>query len=71
MARFRNKSDETVLDALTQQVAAPDDVIEVDDSIAAAYEDHPIWEPVPDVGASVPATPAAPADTSETEEVAA
>lgn len=44
MAKFRNSSDDTVLDYLTQQVAEPDEVITVDDDIAVHYLDHPVWD---------------------------
>lgn len=50
MAKFRNTSNDTVLDYVTQQVAEPDAVIEVEDDLAEHYEAHPYWEPVPDAG---------------------
>ena len=45
--RLQNTSDETVTDYLTQQQAAPDDCIEVDDSLRENYIDHPIWAELP------------------------
>ena len=48
MSRYRNTSADTVLDFLTQQVAEPDGVITVDDSLDENYENHPVWDAVPD-----------------------
>lgn len=45
--KYRNSSDDTVLDYVTQQVVEPDEILEVDADLAEHYEDHPVWEPVP------------------------
>lgn len=49
MGRYRNISDDEVLDYLTQQVAEPDAVITVDDDLDEHYQNHPVWEAVPDL----------------------
>jgi len=55
--KLRNSSDETVRDFLTQQVAGPDETIEVDDELAHFYEDHPVWVELPDHKPSRAKTP--------------
>ena len=62
MAIFRNTSDDTVLDHLTQLVAGPDETIDVTDDIAECYRDHPIWEEVAQI---TPTSPVAPVTNEE------
>jgi len=60
MPKFRNRSSDVVLDWLTGRVAAPDEVIDVPDDQADAYEGHALWEPVAEIGKPRTAVPAAP-----------
>lgn len=64
--KIRNGSNETVVDFHTGRVAEPDAVIEVPDAWADSYENHPIWEPVPDVHVSPKSKAAAVQPTSDT-----
>ena len=51
MTVYRNNSDREVYDFLSRQSALPGGTITVPDfEDQAPYEDHPIWQAIPDLG---------------------
>ncbi len=60
MPAYRNVSADTVQDFVTGQVAEPDALIEIPDSLSEFYAGHPVFQ---EDGAYVPPTAQATADT--------
>ena len=50
--KVRNTTDDELFDFISNQSVEPGAVITVPDEFAESYEDHPNYEPVPDVKSS-------------------